>query len=159
MSEWSFFSSNNLLSWVSKSSTSYFAKSSFFSLQSDIEEAKHCRFVGSGMDVSSGLLLTMVNILARIAYLCPIPQNPENVILPCFSRLFLRFFGTGSTCFVVRPRNYLKTVHSAWILKKLDLKCLKLSKIGLKLHNFPIFWGKFLATWAYFCPVFQISQK
>ena len=89
----------------------------------------------------------------------PQPQNSENVILPCFLRLFLRFFGAGGACFVVNPRNYLKTARSAEILKKLDLKCLKLSKIGLKLHNFPIFLGKFSPTWAYFALFFRSPEK
>ena len=84
----------------------------------------------------------------------PQPQNSENLIFALFFAAFLRFFGVGSAYFAVKPRNYLKTARSAEVLKNLHLKCLKLSQNGLEMHNFPIFWRIFLATWAYFCPVF-----
>ena len=33
-------------------------------------------------------IYTTVNILARIAYLCPSPKSGEFLFLPCFSRVF-----------------------------------------------------------------------
>ena len=84
----------------------------------------------------------MVNILARIAYLCPIPKIQRMLFLPCFSRHFFRFFGAGGTNFAVQPSYNLKMARSAKNLGKFDLKCAKIDKNGQKTTNFPIFGGK-----------------
>ena len=65
----------------------------------------------------------MVNILARIAYLCPIPNIQRMLFLPCFSRHFFQFFGAGGTNFAVQPIYNLKMARSAKNLGKFDLKC------------------------------------
>ena len=112
----------------------YFLTRKLFESKNMTSGPSTCKFQGILANFIQFCSFSMVNILARIAYLCPSPKIQRMLFLPCFSQLFLWFFGVGGACFAVKPRNYLKTARSTEILKELDLKCLKLSKIGLKLH-------------------------